>query len=1067
MNNHSNKSTDIAIIGISCKLPKANSLKDYIENITNGKKCFSVHSLDTLENLTSFERSSGGDYIPVSSTIDDIKGFDADFFNISPQDATIMEPQHRMLLEGAWSALEDSGYIAKRQNLNIGVYCCCGKNTYLLSNILCNDKVSNNTGIYQMMIGNYNDFISTRISYKLGLSGPSMSLQSACSSSLTSLHYACQDLLQEYCNVAIVGASTIRATQEVGYIYEESGIFSQNGECLPFDDRANGTIPGNGVGVLVLKRFQEAIDDNDHIYAIIKGCSINCDGNDKIGYTAPGINGQKNVILDCLNRSGISPENVEFIEAHGTGTKLGDPIEFEALKQAYVTSKKNYCAIGSVKWQIGHLDATAGMAGIIKAVLCLQHKIIPSSPYLNEINKYIKIEDSPFYIPKCNKVWESNGKCRYAGVSSFGLGGTNAHVILMEAPETKGASVKSNKHVILPFSAKTPKALKELVDSYISFFTEIGTIDLQDVSYTLWNGRNHFKENRTFVVCNTVNEAIDKLQGLHAKPGIEKVYIDIASYIIYTKPVDENKISCISNGLLMAYLKCKNSSLTKEGTSSMFHLALALFNLLKNLNVKVCLYINSHKENELRQCGFSSLLDRYKNEYQFLYVDDDLFNSQALVVSNENKGNNVNQKSLEEIAYLEILDIIGQLWCSGNVIPDNLMNLEVESKFISLPTYPFQHKDYWVEATPKNVDTKNIDTNYRDVLKTVISLWKDILGVEFIGDNDDFFNIGGDSLSAVRFLSRINAIYKVKVSLDEFMQITSATDTMKLIESRINNIVINPCEIKLFEENPLRKMKDGDDSTPIVIFHPAGGTTFCYHELLKNTKINSAIYGFQFPIDLLESNIKKIPELSIQYLKIIENTIKSKSYYLAGYSMGGNLAFEIATLMQKSHINVLGLYLIDSHAPIVYNKEISDPESLMDSFPFILKSFLKIETDGIINGTNIEVIYNSLKLDNDILNAIPLKEFTMLYHVWKYNHLSLRAYDHQYKFKGDVILFEAEEKESTESLRKMGMVEHEKKEWEKYIDGQLQIISVPGNHFTMLSTPNVEVLSSRLSMFKL
>lgn len=1072
MDNYIIQETDVAIIGISCKFPKADNINDYYKNIVEGKICFNYFTNETQDNLTPFERSSGGNYIPISSTIENIKGFDADFFNISPQEAAIMDPQHRLLLECAWKALEDSGYIQQRSSLNIGVYSCSGKNTYLLSNILNNEKICNNTGLYQMMIGNYNDFISTRLSYKLGLTGPSISLQSACSSSLVALHYACQDLIENCCKIAIVGASTLRSPQEIGYVYEESGIFSQSGECLPFDDKANGTIPGNGLGVVVLKKLKDAVNDNDQIYAVVKGCSVNCDGNEKVGYTAPSIEGQRKVIIDCLQRSGVSPEQIEMIEAHGTGTRIGDPIEFEALRQAYKTNKKKYCAISSVKWQIGHLDAAAGMAGLIKCILCLKHKIIPPSPYISKINQYINMEDSPFYMSRDTKAWESCGKYRYAAISSFGLGGTNSHAILMEAPQKSNieTEIVDNSHpVILPFSAKSPKALKALVDEYAVYFSTNTNINLSNVSYTLWNKRNHFKENRSFIICNTLNEAIEKLKNDYSEPYrlLNNVYIDITPYLSINTKIKNEAVSNISSIIYTAYCNYKYKFEVYNLLTDCLCFALALYDYFNKIGLKTNFIYDDVQDNHPNNSNLNLFIDNLKNRYSFVSYNNISGNNDSLLIAEKKIKDGVKTITIEDMLYAEIYNILGNLWISGNDIPSNYLGCNKPKRHISLPTYQFQHKNYWIDAINQssNMNEHNPLNDDSDMLKTVISLWKNILGVDTINADDDFFDIGGDSLSAVRFLSQINSKYKIRISMDEFVNLTSAKNVKDMIENKRNNQFCLSTEIKLFEENPLRKMKDGNNNSPIIFFHPAGGTTFCYHELLKSAQLDSSIYGFQFPTNLLNQDLKKIPELSKLYFDIISREIGNDCYCLVGYSLGGNIAFEIATLMQEAGITISGLYLIDSHAPIVYNKAIDSPDSIMECFPFILKSFLKIDVNDISSNTNIKHLYSQLKSSNNILNEISLGQFTMLYDVWKYNHLSLRTYEHKHKFRGKVVLFEANEQESEDVLKKMNMELHTKEEWQKYVEGELQIISVPGNHYTMLSTPHVETLRLKLSSF--
>ena len=1019
------KETDIAIIGMACKFPGSNDLNSYWENIINGVCCIKQFSEETKKRLTPFEVNSSGEYVPLSGIVSDFKGFDASFFNILPQEAKVMDPNHKVLLECAWQAIEDSGYVNCN---NVGVYTSCGKSTYLISNILKNNQFCNNIGVYQMMIGNYNDFASSRISYKFNLKGPSVSLQSACSSSLTALHYAILDLLCNNCEIALVGASTIR--DEIGYIYEESGIFSKKGRCLPFDDTADGTVPGSGCGVIVLKKVSKALEDNDHIYAIIKGCSINCDGNDKIGYTAPSINGQKEVICECIAKSGVDPNDIKVIETHGTGTRVGDPIEFNALLQAYKISAKNSCSLGSVKWQIGHLDAAAGIAGIIKGVLCLKNKSIPGSPYLTTINKMIDVENSPFYINKENKNWStSTSKPRYLAVSSFGLGGTNGHVILMES--SFPLKTQDNDIWILPFSAKTQDSLMALVNNFIKWLEKNPDSHMSNIAYTLWFGRKHYKDFRFCLVCNDKDDLLIKLKKYKyvSKKCDDNFFLKLDSLM----KMDENDIL---NCIYIVYRSMGyNFSINVKKEESVLR---CLFDLFYNLNLKPVLCVDDNNVNSLQVYKYWGTARKISECRQ-----------------------------LEELKFDvgSIIQFWANNWENGKDIKlDNLDNSN-QVGYISLPTYQFQNKEYWIYPDILDVSdcNKNLNTSY-DIEHTVLSLWSNILGYDNINLQDDFFNLGGDSLAAVHFLSQITAIYSIQMNMAEFMECNSVKEVIIAIESKLSEKnVTKSHDIHFFNDKILFKLKDGNESCPLIIFHPAGGTLYCYHQLLKLNTIQSVVYGVQFPIEFLGQKVKSVPELAVDYEKVISKHFNIEELSLGGYSLGGNIAFEIATIMQQKGKQIRGLYLLDSHSPMVYSKPIENIDSINKCFPYILKNFLGLKMNDDISFKDFDSLYEILKKDNPILSSISKSEIITLFQVWKYNHLSLRGYDHKYKFNGDVHLFEAQEKESVELLKQMEMGIYEKREWQKYIIGNLKIHLVPGNHYTMLSSPNVNVLAEKIS----
>jgi amino acid adenylation domain-containing protein len=437
-NNQDYHNLDIAIIGMSCRFPGATNIKEFWQNLRNGVESISAFSDEELL-VAGVELGvlSKPNYVKNRAVLPDIELFDAAFFGFSPKEAKTIDPQHRLFLEIAWEALESAGYNPKAFASKIGTYAGVGMNTYLLNNLYYNRDILDCVGEYQLMIGNDKDFLPTRISYKLNLNGPSVNVQTACSTSLVAVHLACKSLHNGECDMALAGGVSIRVPQQAGYLYQEGMILSPDGHCRAFDAQSQGTVPGNGLGIVVLKRLADAIADGDCIHAIIKGSAINNDGSVKVGYTAPGVDGQAAVIADAQAIAGVDPETITYIEAHGTGTVLGDPIEIAALTQVFQksTQKQGFCAIGSVKTNIGHLDAAAGIAGLLKAILALKHKLLPPSLHFEQPNPQIDFANSPFYVNTELCEWKTDGIPRRVGVSSFGIGGTNAHIVLEEAAE--------------------------------------------------------------------------------------------------------------------------------------------------------------------------------------------------------------------------------------------------------------------------------------------------------------------------------------------------------------------------------------------------------------------------------------------------------------------------------------------------------------------------------------------------------------------------------------------------------------------------------------------------------
>lgn len=504
---------EIAIIGMASRFPGAKCIDQFWQNLRNGVESITFFS---DEELLAAGISPGilnnPHYVKAKGILEDIDLFDATFFGFTPREAEILDPQHRIVLECAWEALESAGYTPEAFEGRIGVYAGASMSSYLLFHLYMNRELVESMGGFQLMVGNDKDFLPTRVSYKLNLTGPSVNINTTCSSSLVAVHFACQSLLNGECDMALAGGVSITATRKTGYIYQEGGIASPDGHCRAFDSKAQGTVDGNGAGIVVLKRLPDALADGDTIHAVIKSTAINNDGALKIGYTAPSVNGQAGVIAEALALSGVDPESITYIEAHGTGTTLGDPIELAALSQVFGsrTSKKGFCAIGSVKTNVGHLGAAAGIAGLIKTVLALKHRQIPPSLHFTQPNPKIDFANSPFYVNTTLAEWQTKEIPRHAGVSSFGLGGTNAHAILEEAPP-RTPSGPSRSWQLLTLSAKTTPALENATQQLVTYLQQHPELPLPDIAYTLQVGRQTFAWRR-MLVCQGREEAIRALE---------------------------------------------------------------------------------------------------------------------------------------------------------------------------------------------------------------------------------------------------------------------------------------------------------------------------------------------------------------------------------------------------------------------------------------------------------------------------------------------------------------------------------------------------------------------------
>src|ERR1051326_6706689 len=517
----SNPSSDprglqIAIVGMAGRFPGAADVETFWKNIAAGVesiKFFSDEELQSAGVKSSLRKDPK--FVSAACRLEGVDLFHASFFGFTPREAEIIDPQQRLFLECAWEALEAAGYDPEAYKGTVGVYAGSALHRYV-ENFAISDT-QNPAGGFQATISNDKDHLSTRLSYKLNLTGPSVAVQTACSTSLVAVHMACQALVSGECDMALAGGVALLVPRPFGYVHQDGSMQSPDGHCRAFDAKARGTIFGEGMGIVVLKRLDEARADGDTIYAVIQGSAINNDGAQKVGYTAPSAGGQAKVIRVAQAVAEIEPETIGYVEAHGTGTELGDPIEIAALTQAFRagTEKKGFCAIGSVKTNIGHANTAAGIAGLIKTALALKHKTLPPSLHFEAPNPKIDFANSPFYVNTEAKPWKAYDHPRRAAVSSFGVGGTNAHAVLEEAPPEEPAADSRPRQLLL-LSARSETALDTMTANLARHLREHGDIDLSDAAHTLQFGRRIFSKRR-MLVCSDVEDATTALEAKDAR----------------------------------------------------------------------------------------------------------------------------------------------------------------------------------------------------------------------------------------------------------------------------------------------------------------------------------------------------------------------------------------------------------------------------------------------------------------------------------------------------------------------------------------------------------------------
>jgi amino acid adenylation domain-containing protein len=517
---HAGTHEEIAIIGMSGVFPGAGDIDEFWENIKNGVVSIRRYTNEELiEAGVSEEMLRHPDYVKAGLLIDGVGMFDAPFFGMSDAEAAVLDPQHRLMLETAWHALEHAGYTPDSFTGRIGFFAGASAGIYLQQHIAPGRALLREVSDNQIRLSNDPEFLATRVAYKLNLTGPAINVATACSTSLVAVHLACRSLAEGECEIALAGGVSLEALQKTGYLYQEGWLFSPDGMCRPFDDQARGTVIGSGAGLVVLKRLGDAVADGDTIHAVIKGSSVNNDGSFKMGFTAPGVDGQAAVIIAAQRNAGVTADSIGYLEAHGTGTALGDPIEITALTQAFrrTTKETAYCAVGSVKANIGHAGRAAGIAGLIKAVLALKHATIPPLAGFEHPNPEIDFPSGPFFVNIKTENWQTrDGRPRRAGVSSFGIGGTNAHMIVEEWINGS-ASGNTKPGNLLLLSAATKTGLEAARAGLLDYLKINRDQEMADIAYTLQVGRRGF-DHRLFAVCSDRDDAIRILESASPPP---------------------------------------------------------------------------------------------------------------------------------------------------------------------------------------------------------------------------------------------------------------------------------------------------------------------------------------------------------------------------------------------------------------------------------------------------------------------------------------------------------------------------------------------------------------------
>ncbi|MGW5021964.1 beta-ketoacyl synthase N-terminal-like domain-containing protein [Streptomyces cacaoi] len=880
----------IAVVGMAGRFPGAASVPELWELLLSGREA--VRRFSTEEMAAAGVSPADVDAptrVPYGADLADADLFDADFFGVTPRDARRMDPQHRVFLTCAWEAAEDAGLVTGR-GANVAVYAAGSLSTYLLFNVLRSAEHADGALTYPVLLGNDKDFLATRVAYKLGLRGPAMTVQTACSSSLTAVHLACRALNDGEVDAALAGGVSISFPQTAGYDYQEGGILSRDGHCRVFDAESSGTIKGNGCGVVVLKRLPDARRDGDRVYAVIRGSALNNDGSAKIGFTAPGTAGQQAVIRRAIEVSGVPIGDIGYIENHGTGTAVGDPLELSSLAAAHraAGTPAEGALIGSLKANLGHLDAAAGVTGLIKTALVLHHQTVPPQINIGEPNPFLQLDRLPYEVPRAAVHFDAE-PLRAAAVSSFGIGGTNAHCVLAQAP---AAPLADEDHAATPYpvvlSARDAAALTDLARRLRVHFDDHPGIRLVDLAYTLFAGRTRHPVAHTFIA-----EDLDEVRA-----GLDALIADGA------------------NGRL----------------------------------------------------------------------------------------------------------------------PDGDVAFPLACK-ISLPGHPLRPQRHWIEPdTPRPVPrqptterrpgapvpvsvTTATETGTDDgLLEQVTAVLEEHLGVRGIAPDDDYHDLGGDSLLAVEIVSVFRNRFGITLDLDAFGALRTPSRMAEAVRAARAG---EPAG------RGLVTVREGDGA-PLFLVHPAGGTNLLYVRLAEASHSTVPLTALSFPAAEAGPRPATLRDLAALYVERVRSVQPHGPYRLGGYSFGGNVAFEMAVQLQAVGERVEPVLMLDTHVPESYVGGRLSPGEFHAAFDVLS------EQTSLMRGVDVGV----------------LREEGFLT-IWQANHDMLKTYYPDRPFDGDVLLLQAEEPEPEELLDALRINVRDKSLWQDHITGRLRVQKVPGHHFTM------------------
>ncbi len=959
----------IAVIGLACRFPGAASVAEYWQVLRDGRCTISRFDDEELRAAgVAPALLADPRYVKAGTVVPGLDLFDAPFFGCTPREAELMDPQQRLLLECAWEALESAGWGGDRPR-RTGVFVGCGLSGYLLRNVLPNRDLLDAVGLHPALIANDRDFV-TRLSYKLDLEGPSLAVSTACSTSLVAVHLACQSLLAQECDLALAGGVRLQVRRE-GYLYAEGGILSPDGRCRAFDARAQGTVPGDGAGVVVLKRLDEALRDRDPIRAVVRGTAVNNDGAGKVGFTAPSVLGQARVIAEALAVAEVDPGTVSYVEGHGTGTALGDPIEVAALTRAFGGARNGgpTCALGSVKSNQGHADAAAGVAGLIKTVLALEHREIPPSLFFESPNPRAELERSPFRVAAELLPWETNGAPRRAGVSAFGMGGTNAHVVLEEAPAaavapaTTGASAPWQ---LLTVSARTESASGRAAAELADHLEAHPELRLEDVAYTLQVGRKGFEVRRALVARDR-EEAIRELRGgqeekLQVEGGRVRELVELGRRWVAGEAVDWSAV---------------------EGGSARRRVPLPTYPF-----------------------------ERARH-------------------------------------WIEAPDLAGQ-GAAGFLPPRSFASLR------SAQDDGAQGDPPQAALRPRSSLATPHAEPTTDAERAVVAIWREALGVDRIGLHDDFFDLGGDSMTAVQVAARLGERFGRAISPDALLEGSTVADLARLLTSAAPDATGRP-------DLPaaLAPLQPHGSLPPLFLVHPVGGHVYVYRELARLLGSERPVWGLKARgLEDDQEPFATVEEMAAHYVEAVTAVQAQPPYLLGGLSFGGTVAFEMALRLGAENVALLAL--IDTAGPGQMPARLADEPEVMVYLADSAAAEHGLDAEALRALSDDERLARfvaEMRRHDPQLAAVGLDDVRRFLRVvtastnamWAYAPAPLAGPS------GPVVFFRARDRRARYDAPNPELP------WLDLAGGGVTVHVVPGNHVDMLSRDHVGPLAAKLA----